>query len=76
MDWTSYAVPRLGGAILEGFDSDVVRELPPPARRQRVESIGNRIVQAILAAEDGVSSRREVVQDGCSSTGCVTSDTY
>jgi hypothetical protein len=76
MDWTTYAVPRLGGAILESFNTDTLLTLTPEARSQQVTSIAGKIVRAILAADVVVKSRRDAVQDGCSSTGCVMSDTY
>lgn len=76
MDWTTYAVPRLGGAILEAFNTDAVLALPPPQRAQTADTIAGRVVHAILAADSLTQARQGAIEDGCSATGCVVSDTY
>ena len=76
LDWTSFSVPRLGGALLECFNADQVRVMSPNERQRHADGIAAKIVQALMHADDALRTRREALEDGCSSTGCVLSGEY
>ena len=65
MDWRELVVSRVGGAIVESFETEVLEAMPPKAREAAMDAIARDIAEAVDSTRFG-----EPPEAGCSTSGC------
>ena len=65
MDWRELVVSRVGGAVVESFETEVLEAMPPKAREAAMDAIARDIAEAVDSTRFG-----EPPEAGCSTSGC------
>ena len=65
MDWRELVVSRVGGAVVESFETEVLERMPPEAREAAMDAIALDIAEAVDSTRLGEAPER-----GCSASGC------
>lgn len=71
MNWRHLRVARNGGTVLEAFNTDKLKHMSFHRRVQAAHNLAALIASSIVRSEEiSTTARQNVVQVGCSLTGC------
>ena len=65
MDWRELVVSRVGGAVVESSETEVLERMPSEARDAAMDAIALDIAEAVDSTRFG-----EPPEYGCSASGC------